>query len=401
MGEIGWCDDLANVSLTSKVIVASLVILALAAALIVLPTNLFNENKTSENGAWTMIENRDSLTESGAWMNAEFMLDGGVPWAGDEFAKELGINTIPIYLDHQWSTAESADNSWSWDSEFPVHTDEYSHCLVRLGVLHLLSWTPTAIPGWVDTDNLDGSFKEEYGEYVQEAVRQVKQRNLPVDAYLVELEANYAGHEIAGNSWITNAWIINWIKWEVELIKSIDPNARIVIPLTPTEFRPEESLDNTGDRGKILVADFVRRMIQENVRFDAFGFNIASGIYDKVDNWPTLQEVLDTWSTIDKEIFVWAMGYPANNDDNLTFHNPRAAGYSDEWQEEQYVNSLRLLLENPKVIGVSVDLYDFQEPGSEAAYHWGLVDGDWANPETLSKRPSFDAVKEYWQNNYR
>jgi len=385
-------------------IVASLVILALAVALIVWPTNLLNENKTFiENGTWTLIENRASLTESGAWMNARFMLDGGVPWMGDEFAKELGVNTIPIYLDHQWPTAEPVDSGWSWDSEFPANMDEYAyaHCLVRLGVLHILSWTPTAIPSWVNKDNLDGSFKEEYGEYVQEAVLQVKQRNLPVDAYLVELEANYAGHEIAGNSWITNAWIINWIKWEVELIKSIDPDAKIVIPLTPTEFRPEESLDNTGDRGKILVADFVRRMIQENVQFDAFGFNIASGAYDKVDNWSALQVVLDTWSTIDKEIFVWAMGYPANNDDNLYFHNPRADGYSEEWQEEQYVNSLRLLLENPKVIGVSVDLYDLQEPGLATSYHWGLVGRDSANPETLFKRPSFDAVKACWHDNYR
>jgi len=29
------------------------------------------------------------------------------------------------------------------------------------------------------------------------------------------------------------------------------------------------------------------------------------------------------------------------------------------------------------------------------------VGGDWTKPETLFKRPSFDAVKEYWYNNYR
>jgi hypothetical protein len=336
-------------------------------------------------------------------MDAKFMLlDGEGPNGGGAFSKELGANTAPIYLDHAWPTIEPADNEWNWgDRFFPRNVNEYAHVIVRLGELHMLAWNSTDIPAWIKRDNLDGEFKEQYGEYVQEAVRQVKQRNIHVDAYCVELEANFAGHSIPGNDWITNAWIIDWIKWEVGLIKSLDPNAKIIIPLTPTEFRVDESLDNTGDCGRILVSDFVERTIQENVQFDAFGFNIASGAYDNIDNWPTLQAALDNWSTIDKEIFVWGMGYPANNDDNLPFKCPREGGYSEEWQEEQYVNSLRLLLENPKVIGVSVDVYDFQEPELAAPCHWGLVGGDSTNPETLSKRPSFDAVKDYWHENYR
>ncbi len=334
-------------------------------------------------------------------MGAKFMLHDGEGPNGGAFSEELGVNTIPIYLDHAWPRIEPVDNQWIWDDEFPSNINEYDHCMLRIGILHMLAWNPTDIPTWVNKDNLDGEFKEQYGEFVQEAIKQVKQRDFHVDIYLVELEANCAGHSIDGNDWITNAWIIDWIKWEVELIKSIDSNAKIVIPLTPTEFRPEESLDNTGDRGRILVADFVERMIQENVQFDAFGFNVASGAYDNVDDWTALQAVLDKWSTIDKEIFVWAMGYPANNDDNLPFKNPRAGGYSKEWQKEQYVNSLRILLDNPKVIGVSIDLFDYQEPGLAAPFRWGLVGGDWTKPETLFKRPSFDAVKEYWYNNYR
>jgi len=334
-------------------------------------------------------------------MDAKFMLhDAEGPNVGGAFSEELGINTIKIHLDHAWQRVEPADNQWNWDDEFPNNINEYGHLMLQIGTLHMLAWNSTDLPGWVNTDNLDGEFKEQYGEFVQEVVGQVKQRDIHVDVYLVELEANFAGHEIAGGN-LTNAWIIDWIKWEAGLIKSLDPDAKIVIPLTPTEFSPEESLDNTDDRGKILVADFVERMIQENVQFDAFGFNIASGVYHKIDNWTALQTVLDKWSTIDKEIFVWAMGYPANNDDNLPFRYPREGGYSEEWQKEQYVNSLRLLLKNPKVIGVSVDLFDYQEPGWAAPFHWGLVGGDRTKPETLFKRPSFDAVKGYWYNNYR
>ena len=338
-------------------------------------------------------------------MDAKFMLhDAEGPNVGGAFSEELGVTTIPIYLDHAWQRVEPADNQWNWDDDianlFPSNMDEYGHCMLRIGAFSMLAWDSTDLPGWVNKDNLDDEFKEQYGEFVREAVKQVKQRGINVDIYLVELEANFAGHEIAGGN-LTNAWIIDWIKWEVGLIKSINPTAKIVIPLTPTEFRPEESLDNTDDRGKILVADFVERMIQENVQFDAFGFNVASGAYDKVDNWETLQTTLDVWSSIDKEIFVWALGYPANNDDNLPFHNPRVGGYSEEWQTEQYVNSLRILIENPKVIGVSIDLFDYQEPGWAAPFHWGLVGGDWTKPETLFKRLSFDAVKAYWYNNYR
>jgi hypothetical protein len=334
--------------------------------------------------------------------NASFMFhDGEGPNAGGEFARELGVNTIPIYLDHGWSMVEPADNVWNWSDVIPGNMGEYGHSMLRIGALHILSWNPTAIPAWVDKDNLDGVFKEEYGDYVRHVVEYVVENNIPIDIYLVELEANYAGHEISGNDWITNAWIIDWIKWEVGIIKSIDPTAKIVIPLTSTEFRPEESLDNTGDRGKILVSDFVERMIQENVQFDAFGFNVASGAYSKVDDWTVLQSALDNWSSIDKEIFVWSLGYPANNDDNLPFNNPRADGYSEEWQREQYVNSLRILIENPKVIGASIGLYDYQEAGWAAPFHWGLVAGDRATPENLSKRTSFDAVKDYWHENCR
>jgi hypothetical protein len=334
-------------------------------------------------------------------MNARFILhDGEGPNAGGEFAKELGINTIPIYLDN-WSHFEPRDFQWNWENTFPTNRDEYGHCLLRIGILHMLAWNPSSIPTWVNKSDLDGEFKQEYRTFIQEAIKQVKQRGISVDLYLVELEANFAGHEIKEKPGVTNAWIINWIKWEVDLIKSIDPQAKIVIPLTPTEFRPEESLDNTDDQGKILVTDFVQRMIQADVQFDAFGFNIASGVYDKIDDWTTVHTVLDAWSTIDKEIFVWAMGYPADNNDNLSFHNPRAGGYSEEWQKEQYVNSLKLLLDNTKVIGVSLDLYDFQEPGWATPVHWGLVGGDRTQSETLFKRPSYNAVKEYWEKNYR
>lgn len=334
-------------------------------------------------------------------MNAQFIFhDGEGPNAGGEFAKELGINTIPIYLDN-WSQFEPLHNQWNWEKAFPTNRDDYNHCLLRIGILHILAWNPSFVPEWVNKSDLDGEFREAYGGFVQEAVKQVKQRGISVDLYLVELEANYAGHEIKEKPGITNAWIIDWIKWEIDLIKEIDPHAKIVVPLTPTEFRPEESLDNTNDTGKILVADFVPRMIQANVQFEAFGFNIASGVYDKVDDWTTVQNVLDTWSTIDKEIFVWAMGYPSDNNESLPFHHPRVGGYSPEWQQEQYVRSLLLLLNTSKVIGISVDLYDFQEPGWAGPVHWGLVCGDRTNPGSLVKRPSFDAVKMCWQTYYR
>lgn len=324
--------------------------------------------------------------------------DNEGPNAGGEFAKELGINTIPIYLD-DWSKIEPADDQWNWNDVFPDNMLEYDHLMIRVGILHVLAWNPANIPRWVDENDLNGKFKEEYEEFITEAIKQVKKRNINVDIYLVELESNFAGHEINENT--TNAWIIDWIRWETDLIKNIDKDSKIVIPLTPTEFRSKESLDNKGDLGKILLADFVERMIEADIKFDAFGFNVASGFYDKVDNWMNLETALDKWSTIDKDIFVWAMGYPADNIDNLSFEYPRAEGYSEEWQKEQYVNSLRILLENPKVIGISIDLYDYQESGQATPIHWGLIGGDRTKPETLFKRKSFDAVKEYWSNNYR
>lgn len=341
----------------------------------------------------------EDLVDSPGLAKAGFIFhDGEGPDAGGEFSRELGVNTIPVYLD-DWSGMEPEDDLWNWDKEFPNKTGEYDHVILRIGILHMLAWNPDAIPDWVDKNDLDGRFREEYGGFVREAVSQVKARRIPVDVYLVELESNFAGHELGKD--VTNAWIIDWIKWETDLIRSVDPDATIVVPLTPTEFRPDESLDNTGDYGKILAADFVRRMTEVNVSFDAFGFNIASGFYDKVDDWTDVERVLDEWSDIDKEIFVWAMSYPADNSDNLDFNYPREGGYSEEWQKEQYVNTMRILLKNPKVIGVSIDLYDYQEAGFPTPVHWGLVGGNRSRPETLHKRQSFEAVKDYWRENYR
>jgi hypothetical protein len=94
------------------------------------------------------------------------------------------------------------------------------------------------------------------------------------------------------------------------------------------DLRAKESLDNTEEHGKILVADFVERMIEADVKFDAFGFNVPSGLYDKIDDRRELKTALDKWPVFDKEIFVWSMGFPADNIDNLKFDYPRAGGYS-------------------------------------------------------------------------
>lgn len=142
----------------------------------------------------------------------------------------------------------------------------------------------------------------------------------------------------------------------------------------------------------------MQRMIQANVSFEAFGFGVSSGLYHKIDDTSTLETVLTGWSTIEKDIFVWALGYPADNVDNLPFERPRAEGYSQEWQKEQYVDSLRIFLNNPKVIGVSINLYDFREPFWPTPIHWGLISGE-SSSSTHSKRISFDAVKDYWHNN--
>jgi len=335
------------------------------------------------------------------YLSANFMLyDSEGPNMGGAYALELGINTLPIYFD-DWAAIETTEGTFNWAPAIPDDTSRYKHCLARLGILHVLAWnSPDNIPIFADRNDLDGTFKIKYERFIRNAVGELKARRIPVDAYIVEQEANFAGHELAsGNR--TNQWIIDWIKWEAALIKGLDPGARIILPFVPTEFHPNETLDNTGDLGKILVSDFMARLISSEVQFNAMSFSIASGAYDKVDDWTVLNATLEAWcARFDKEVYVWALGYPADNADHLFFNYPRAGGYSEEWQKEQYVNSLKLLLDNPKVIGVSIDLFDYQESGLAAPFHFGLVSGT-STGATHTKRPAFDAVKEYWQKNYR
>jgi hypothetical protein len=334
-----------------------------------------------------------------------FMLyDSEGPNASGNWGKKLGVNTIPIYFDG-WSDIENTENTFDWSTTIPGNSFEYSHCIARFGILHVMAWSPPdKIPDWVDPSDIDGEFKTKYGEFITAAIGELQSRGITVDAFLVELEANFAGHELpaaaGGNK--TNAWIINWVKWECGQIHGLEPAAKIIVPLTPTEFKPNETLDNTGDLGRILMKDFITRMIGEGVSFDVYGFNVASGVYDQVDDWTAVQAVLDDFcASFDKEAYLWAFGYPADNSDNLPFVYPRAGGYSEEWQKEQYVATLGMLLDNPKVIGASIDLFDYQESGWASPFHWGLVQGDRAHPETCTKRPAFDAVKEYWEEHRR
>jgi hypothetical protein len=329
-------------------------------------------------------------------INASFIFHDAEGPVVSEFSEELGINTVPMYLGHLWRFVEPSDDEWDVSWVVPHDFADYDHIIVRFGIIAIMAWSPSDIPSWVDTSN-ETEFKNQYLEYVRRMTEYIKSRGVSVDLYLVELESNIAGTNM-GRS---NTWIIEWIKDEVNTIKSVDPNAKICIPLTPTDLRPGQVSDEPDDWQDLLATDFARRMINEGVDFDVIGFNIASGAYDDVGNWTVLEEYLEEWDSFGKEIFIWAMGYPADNDDNLSFNYPREGGYSEEWQEEMYINSMRLLLDDPKVMGVSIDLYDFLEPEFSTPFHWGLIGGNRSEPETLFKRPAFDAVKQYWLENYR
>lgn len=93
--------------------------------------------------------------------------------------------------------------------------------------------------------------------------------------------------------------------------------------------------------------------------------------------------------------------YPADNSEAPPFRFPRAGGYSESWQTEQYVDSLAHLLEDADVLGVSIGLFDYQEDGWDGPFHRGLVTGTSQSASGHWKRPAFDAVRDYWYANYR
>jgi hypothetical protein len=332
---------------------------------------------------------------------AEFMLhDAEGPGVSGDLGRELGINTIPVYLD-VWSQQEAVDDQFYWANSFAGNIADYGHCIVRIGILHVLAWNPPeAIPDWLGTnDPTESEFQDEYAEYVQAAVGHVVALGIEPDLYLVELEGNYAGHELpTGN--MSNSWIIDWINWEVGLIRAVDPDARICLPLTASDLMPGEVSSSPTDLEKLNATDFIDDAIAAGVQFDAIAFGAACGVYQDIADSSVLGTYLDEWRTRGKEVFLWILGYPADNADDL-FRYPRAGGYSQTWQSEQYVETLTMLLDDTNVLGVQIGLFDYQEGGAPAPYHWGLVTGTSLSADPHTKRPAFEAVREYWHANYR
>jgi hypothetical protein len=58
-------------------------------------------------------------------------------------------------------------------------------------------------------------------------------------------------------------------------------------------------------------------------------------------------------------------------------------------------------LNTPGVLGVGIDLFDYQEGFWTAPVLWGLVGGNRQDPSSLTKRASFNAVRDIWNENCR
>ena len=331
-------------------------------------------------------------------MHASFMLHDGRGPSEDPLAHELGFNTEFIYLDH-WAYFEPRDDEWHWEPAATSGSEGIDHVVARIGIMHVLAWNPRSrIPDWVDTEDLDGPIRTEFGEFVTEAVKHLSSSSSPPDLYLVELESNAAAIELGK----TNTWLIDWIKWEAELIKASDPNARVGVALANADMVPNQYVgDETEDDIYMSTTAFIRRMVAAGVDFDVIAFSASSGVYNKLDSWTDLATYTNSLLVFGKQLYVYMLAYPAGRNDGAELYYPREGGYSEAWQSEQYVESLRFLLETEQVIGAAFPLYDYYEPPLMTPYEWGLVAGEESDRESLTRRKSFDAVKEFWHANFR
>jgi hypothetical protein len=331
-------------------------------------------------------------------MNASFMLHDARGPSEDAYARELGVNTEFIYLDH-WAYFEPRDDEWDWEWAATSGSEGIDHLIARIGIMHVLAWNlRSRLPDWVDTKDLDGQIRTEFGEFVTEAVKYLSSSSSPPSLYFVELESNAAAIELGK----TNTWLIDWIKWEVELIKAADPDAKVGVALANADMVPNQYVgDETEDDIYMSTTAFIRRMVAAEVDFDVIAFSVSSGVYNKLDSWTDLAAYTNSLLEFDKQLYVYLLAYPAGQSEAATLYYPREGGYSEEWQSEQYVESLRFLLQTEQVIGAAFPMYDYYEPPLNTPYEWGLVSGEQENRDSLVKRRSFDAVKEFWHANYR
>ena len=173
------------------------------------------------------------------------------------------------------------------------------------------------------------------------------------------------------------------------------------------DFDPAEPFgwytEEAGDMDRLGARAFAELMITGGVDFDTICFRFTPDIYESVPA-SYYTELLDDMSQLGKRVFVWGTWF-ASNSANTEARFP----HTEVTQRNELVEFMRINLENPLVIGVSLPIYDYVEKLPDRSFRLavGLVDAGQedevqrkAHEPFLRVKPAYTALKEFWMANH-
>lgn len=371
---------------------------------------------------------------------------GGLPYemfVEEDYAGlfwDLGINNFQLSPYWLWYIFEPQDNDFRWWVEFsppsfcpeiavgesdtcePRQIQDYGipedrkpfvkgSAVVGLFLYNFESDCQGLFPEFVNCNDLDGEFKSQYEDFL---VHFVKHYMDQIALYRVGLEVNY-GDGSGATASKDMEWAAEWITWQCEIIKGIDPEAVISVDLLDwrSNANADQQLrDNNNARlagGKkslgMFEDEFIDLLISKGAQFDVIGIELHPGYMITFDGAEAELELLEQYG---KPIYVWEDIVPSQNEARAVRScGSRGTcpdgGFSEEYQAETVIRFFKMLIEeHPLVIGFEYlgfrDNEDLLEPlpSDERDPDVPTTHG-WVS-EDASPKPVYHAVQEYWHS---
>ncbi|MDY6878185.1 MAG: Ig-like domain-containing protein [Chloroflexota bacterium] len=360
----------------------------------------------------------------------DFMFSTGWRWGGEstppeltERIDEIGFNTGHILAFYEWEGVQPEEDVFHWqgldhafdtfgttrpvDEELPNFRHRYVSLGPSFGEL-------SAAPGWVNTDDLD-TFQRQYGEYLRQFLTRYRGR---VNAYSVLGELEGSAHGLSVEE------TISWAKWQTGLIREIDPEAVILIQVGDTHWYFPDATEIQIEQATFMPKWCIMETLTDGgVDFDGFAVETHYSMAAPGD-WRQLKEAVETLTAYDKYIYIWESFYPSGYNPCVYFNWQELAltpkqvpaewpyspeTYTESWQQDQLVNTLRTLVENGRVLGYNygtlagASFVDGPTSAPDVGFGEDLCD----QPSTinlglvhsdLSPKPGFTALRDYWQS---
>jgi len=325
---------------------------------------------------------------------------------------DLGANNVEYYPWWLWQQAEPEDNKWNFkgapgapddatvidDGQF---TDAENYYIDFPNVRFNTFWVgpqfnePTMVPPWINYRDME-EFKKQFAEYITAAFNLNPAKHF--DLYELTVEINdypvwkKGAREITDEEWQA---AIDFIGWEAELIRQLDPDAKIGIDFDPVVYFPEVPASH--------MTNWIDKIIEAGIDFDVIGLEIHPASFPNNPNdAEELKSLLSSLNVYEKEIYVWeygvrSKGVPETPEFPTDWKAP-VSEYSEEFQEKLYLETFKVFIENPKVIGVRYLVYKDPVEPTDSEYHSHKGKGFGLLKEDRTPKPSYYALRDYWHS---